>query len=343
MALSKGYFAGANGERGFVSYFEGALSDTKGVYILKGGCGCGKSALMKKLAAEAERRGEAVERIYCASDPNSLDGVVLTERRLAVADGTAPHEISPRLPGAADCIVNLGECWDAAVLRQRRGEIKALADKKEAAIRRAYSLLAAAGCLTEEKLKLLENAVLWDKMYAAVNRLIKKLAPGGAEFSASVRLRSAFCAAGKVNAPDYGEKSLVPVKDSYGIAHLFFEQLLAAAYGKGLKVAVSPSPLSPSRIDGLLIEDTGVLIAVEEDYDSKPVNLERFIDKAKLAGVRGKLRFINKTVNTLTDEARTAMAESRAAHAALEDIYTPAMDFEKVNGITAKLMAEIFA
>lgn len=343
MAISTGYFGGANGERGFVSYFEGALGEARHLYILKGGCGCGKSALMKKVAAEAEKRGEAVERIYCASDPESLDGVFLPQRGAAVADGTAPHELSPRLPGVADRLVNLGEFWDAKQLRAKRGTVKALTEKKEAAMNRAYSLFAAVGCLEEEKQKLLEGAVLWEKMNAAAVRLIKQSAPAGGEFCATVRPRQAFCSKGLVTAPRYGESRTISLKDSYGIAHLFLEQMLAAAYGRGLRVKVSPTALSPCKLGGLLLEDTGVLFAAEAAPQSKPVNMERFLDKEKLSAVRGKLRFICKTVAALLEEARLAMAESRAAHAALEDIYTPTMDFSKVDEVTEEIIKEIFA
>ena len=342
MAKSTGYFAGANGERGFVSYFEGALAPCKRVYILKGGCGCGKSGLMRRLAATAEKRGEVVERLYCAADPDSLDGVVFTGRGVAIADGTAPHELSPKLPGAADRLINLGEFWDGTVLQAKRDKIKALTDKKQGAMSRAYSLLAAMGCLEAERQKLIEGAVLWDKMHAAAMRIVKKMTPG-TEFCATVRQRSVFCHKGLVSAPDYGEECTVPLKDSLGISHLFLEQLLAAAYSRGLKVQVSPSALSPDRIGALLFEDTGVLYAAEEMPQSKPLNLERFVDKSKLAAVRGKLKLLGKWVGALKEEGRIAMAESRAAHAALEDIYVPTMDFSAVDALTERLAEEIFA
>ncbi len=343
MAKSTGYFAGANGERGFVSYFEGALAPCKRVYILKGGCGCGKSGLMKRLAAEAEKRGEAVERIYCASDPESLDGVVLKERKVAVADGTAPHEISPRMPGAADRLVNLGEFWDSARLQSRREEIKALTDKKQAAISRAYSLMAAQGCLEAERQKLLEGLMLWDKMYAAARRTVKQYAAKGTEFTATVRQRCVFCSKGFVCAPDYGEIRLIPLKDSLGIAHLFLEQLLAAAHSKGVRVTVSPSALSPYRIGSVLFEDTGFLFSADGASSEKPLNLGRFVDRQKLAAVRNTARFLAKLSGGLRDAAGLAMAESRTAHAALEDIYIPAMDFSKVDLLGDRLTEEIFA
>ena len=60
--------------------------------ILKGGPGCGKSSLMRAVGAAAEERGLQVEYIRCSGDPDSLDAILLPEKKTAIVDGTAPHE-----------------------------------------------------------------------------------------------------------------------------------------------------------------------------------------------------------------------------------------------------------
>lgn len=87
------YFLGANTPQGFYGLTQQLLdpSAAQALYILKGGPGCGKSSLMKKLALHAEERGLEVHRFYCSGDPDSLDAVVLPERQIALVDGTAPH------------------------------------------------------------------------------------------------------------------------------------------------------------------------------------------------------------------------------------------------------------
>lgn len=337
---SIGYFAGANGEEGFVSYFSKALEGVGRVYILKGGCGCGKSALMKSVAAEARHRGEEVERIYCASDPKSLDGVILRGRGVAVMDGTAPHELSPRLPGAADTIINLGDYWDAGALRRRLGEISRLTAEKEAWQRRASGLLKAAGALRAEEDAMLEKAVLADKLKAAAGRTVQKMGRGG-KGKVSVRLRRSFCAQGYVTAEDYGEKRLVPLKDPHGIGHRFLAALRDAALAAGFSLILSPDPLCKGRLDGVLIEETGTLYAVGEG--EHPINTERFIHKAALSTLRPRLRLTARLIKSLEEEARQALGESRNRHSRLEDIYTPTMHFGAVDKRTAALMKEIFA
>lgn len=87
------YFLGANTPGGFYSLMDKLLDPAKAraIYILKGGPGCGKSTLMKKLGAWGEEAGQRVEYIYCSGDPDSLDGVIFPDLAVAIADGTAPH------------------------------------------------------------------------------------------------------------------------------------------------------------------------------------------------------------------------------------------------------------
>ena len=90
---SPDFFLGATTPAGFKGYFE-PLRREPGMQMLliKSGPGCGKSTLMKRVAAAAEERGFQVEYIRCSGDPDSLDAILLPEKKTAIVDGTAPHE-----------------------------------------------------------------------------------------------------------------------------------------------------------------------------------------------------------------------------------------------------------
>lgn len=87
------YFLGANSAQGFVSLYGELLdeSSASAFYILKGGAGCGKSTLMKRVGEAMEEHGFLVEYILCSGDPDSLDGILIPEKGVAIMDGTAPH------------------------------------------------------------------------------------------------------------------------------------------------------------------------------------------------------------------------------------------------------------
>lgn len=87
------FFLGANSSQGFVSRFDQLerQKDSWNTYIIKGGPGSGKSTLMKKIAAALQKKGGYIEEIYCSSDANSLDGLILHRQSVSIADGTPPH------------------------------------------------------------------------------------------------------------------------------------------------------------------------------------------------------------------------------------------------------------
>ena len=61
------YFLGANSPTGFYSLYDQLLppEQASAIYILKGGPGCGKSTMMRRVAALAQEAGEPVAvRVY---------------------------------------------------------------------------------------------------------------------------------------------------------------------------------------------------------------------------------------------------------------------------------------
>lgn len=344
MIRNSGYFGGANTEKGFVNYFGAATKDIERLYILKGGSGCGKNSLMRKLATEAEKRGEEVERIYCASDPDSLDGVILRERSVGVIDGTSPHELSPRAVGAMDNLVDLGEYWNSTLLRERLGEIKALTAKKSEDYAVAYSLLSACGKLRKEHRRITDRALLWDKLRAAAGRYVEKLSKSKEALSLKLRPMYAFCHRGTVRAKDYGEGEIWTVRDPYDVKGRFFAALMSSFGDTGGSLTLSPDPLCPARIAAVMHHRSGALIAEGNETTARRViNMERFVDRSVISTHRGKLRFLAKNEEELKKAAVDALAKARARHGELEKIYISAMDFDRVNTRTEALIKEMFA
>jgi hypothetical protein len=78
---------------------------------------------MRRIGDEMTERGYDIEHHHCSSDNGSLDGVVIPAFGIALIDGTSPHVVDPRYPGAVDEIINLGEYWDEEKLRGSREQI----------------------------------------------------------------------------------------------------------------------------------------------------------------------------------------------------------------------------
>ncbi|SHK14198.1 hypothetical protein SAMN02745975_03743 [Geosporobacter subterraneus DSM 17957] len=89
----KRVFPGGNTAKGFFSYYDNIIGkEANRLFIIKGGPGVGKSSFMKKIGYEMTEKGYDVEFHQCSSDNGSLDGVVIPALKVAIIDGTAPHE-----------------------------------------------------------------------------------------------------------------------------------------------------------------------------------------------------------------------------------------------------------
>ena len=125
----KNYFAGGNTARGFHNLYDSNLQGLDRLFILKGGPGTGKSSLMKKIGNEWLEKGYDIEFLHCSSDNNSIDGVLIPALKVGIVDGTAPHVIEPKAPGAVDEYINLGEAWDARALAIHKNTILKLTNQ----------------------------------------------------------------------------------------------------------------------------------------------------------------------------------------------------------------------
>jgi hypothetical protein len=153
----KNFFATGNTASGFVSLLDSALQGLDRIYILKGGPGTGKSDLIREIGNQMAEAGHDIWFIHCPSGINSLDGVVIPAIKVGIVDGSAPHVIEPRLPGAVEQIVNLGAAWSTAQLRSRKQEIESLNTQIQQNYERAYAGFAEALRIHDE----------WETIYIA--------------------------------------------------------------------------------------------------------------------------------------------------------------------------------
>ncbi|NLZ50045.1 MAG: hypothetical protein GX895_14935 [Clostridiales bacterium] len=94
-AVVKHRFLGAATPKGSVDFVPNITEQIGKRYFIKGRPGTGKSSLLKKLVAQAEKRGFDVEVYHCGFDPLSLDMVLFRELDIVIFDSTSPHEYFP--------------------------------------------------------------------------------------------------------------------------------------------------------------------------------------------------------------------------------------------------------
>ncbi len=344
------YFAAANTENGFVSWFSDIFDPRKlsRTYIIKGGSGTGKSTLMKKVAEKAENAGGSCEYFYCSSDPTSLDGIIITApdgETTAMLDGTAPHLTDPKYPGAADEIVNLGEYWCSDILKAQRDEIVALTDKKARLYREAYSFFSSAGALYRSQLKEAESFLLREKLDAAVTRLLTKrmheCRVKGGKGVRRLRGLSALSTRGEAHFDSFEDvKHVCLAVDAVGTAPFLFDALIAAAERLGLSYDRAPMALIPELTEAIRFPELSMSVVSETALsDAKPINMTRFVDREALYGCdRTRRRLIGKATRELTLSGLDKLAEVNRIHSAVEKIYIGAMDFTRLETAASRLI-----
>ena len=340
------FFLGATTPAGFKGYFE-PLRREPGMrmYLIKSGPGCGKSTLMKHLAQTAEQKGLALEKIHCASDPDSLDGVIFSDTRRANIDATAPHVMEPDAPGADEIVVSLYHTIDAEKLAPHRDEIKALFARNAALRGRAARYIASAGSLMLDSRRAEACSTNFEKVRRYVKRLCTRLLPRTeGSPSEELRLLSAITPKGMVfyrgTVEALADKYVV-FRDDYGaVSRLLLELIRAEALARGYHIITCPCAMHPEdQIDHIFIP--ALRLAFLTDNHWHPVQLPgvqavrctRFVDRENLAGYRARLCFNERAAAELLDQAVALMAQAKSCHDELETYYRAAVDFEKVNAV----------
>ena len=337
---SNSYFAALNTSRGFISNFDEVFSSAKRTLILKGGPGTGKSTLIRALASEATNRDMAVEYFYCSSDTNSLDGVIIGDGEIAIIDGTSPHAVDPKIPGARDEIINLGMFWNSAILKNSAHEIKYYLDTISSLYKNVYDAMAIAASAEDLIGKIVLRHTDLEKMKLAADR-IARLYPTD---RLPIRRRgiSALGVHGYLLLSSYEKRAeeIYTFRDKYSISNIFLDILKENFEKRQVGFDYSRSPVY-DRTDALLLRGENVAFLPVASDPSRIINTERFIRKS-IASEKEEikqLRLISSTAIKLAEKKLSCIGE---LHDELEEIYIGAMDFKDMGAFTKRLLISIF-
>lgn len=266
---------------------------------------------------------------------------------------TAPHVVEPRFPGAVERYVNLGACYDTAVLSEKKERVMELMAGYQGAYRRAYRCLKGAGQLMEDNLELLETNELKEKIKKRAKGIIAREIPKhGTGGTVTERFLSAVTCRGQMCLFDTADelcKRIYELSDSYGLAHLLLEELLGAAVERGHDAIACPDPMAPNRLQHLLLPGLGVAFVTgspELPYPGKPyrrIRLDAMADQEELRRHKARIRFSRKVARALLDEGMETLAAEKELHDELEKIYNPHVDFDRVYATADGIIAEILS
>ncbi|KZE64842.1 hypothetical protein AWM68_09310 [Fictibacillus phosphorivorans] len=350
------YYAGGNTARGFHNLFSSNISGLDRLFILKGGPGTGKSTLMKSIGKKWNEEGYDVEYIHCASDNGSIDGVILRELSIGIVDGTAPHVIEPKAPGAIEEYVNLGEAWDSKKLAKSKNEILKLSESISADFQKAYETFHEALLIHDEW----EEIYIMNMDYNKANKLTDELMH--LFFSKKVnkqanvyhRFLGAATPKGAVDfVPNLTEglnkRYLIKGRPGSGKSTLL-KKLAANAEASGYDVEIYHCGFDPNSLDMIIVRELGFAIfdstAPHEYFPERPGDsivdmYEKTIKRGTDEKYFDSLKEISGRYSQKMKEAISFLAAAKDNHDDLEKIYIAAMNFSILDAIQTRLDQEI--
>ncbi|UFT98723.1 PRK06851 family protein [Radiobacillus kanasensis] len=350
----RNYYAGGNTAKGFYNLFDSNLQGLESVYILKGGPGTGKSSLIKRLSDTWKERGYDVERIHCSSDPDSLDGLIIPDLKFGVFDGTAPHVLEPKAPGAIENYLNLGIAWDTESLEESREEILDYQEKLSKAYENAYSSFERGLRVHDD----LEDIYIKEMDFAKANEvteeLIKKVV--GDEQSKQVEgtTRHRFFGASTPNGPvdfipnlteDLSKRYFLKGRAGTGKSTLL-KKVAAAAEQKRFDVEVYHCGFDPESVDMVVIRELGVCVfdstAPHEYMPSR--HGDEIVDLYETSVTPGTDETYKTEITKFTKgykqgikDGVSYLKEAKELHDELEKYYIGATDFSVIDQIYENL------
>lgn len=351
------YFAGGNTAKGFYSQFDSNFAVLEKVFILKGGPGNGKSTMIKNIARTFQEKGYDVEYIHCSSDSDSIDGIIFPALSIGIVDGTAPHIIEPKVPGAIEEYVNLGCAWDSQQLSAKKDVLIHYINEKEKAYELAYQAFAEALAIHDEW----ESIYISNMDYEKLNSLTEEL---NTFFFREIilnkesKIRHRFLgAATPKGAVDFIPNLTVDIRKRYFLKgrpgsgkSTLLKKIANAAESKGFDVEIYHCGFDPNSLDMLIFRELGIAIfdstAPHEYFPDREG--DEIIDLYKIAIYPETDEMHEKEISTISaryrekmNEGTAYLAEAKKSHDQLEAIYKKAVDFKKVDEIQYKIEEKI--
>lgn len=351
MAKIRRMFPGGNTSKGFFSYYDNIINrkDANKIIILKGGPGTGKSSMMRNIGKYMLEKGYDVEYHHCSSDRDSIDSIMIPKLKVAVLDGTAPHVIDPKYPGAVDMIVNLGEYWDSKGLENNKEEIIKVIDRNSKFYKSAYKYFEAARLIQEDTIWKMEEVMDFGKVNILIHDLVKEILGNLKVVEKIGKERhlfgSAFTPSGWV---DHTDTLLRDVEKTYYIKGelgtgktTLMKNIYKEAIQRGLDVEIFHTPLIPEKIETIIIKDLSIALSIMDwakDNNYKTIDFKKYMNKEIFNNYEEDIKENKKNYEKLISIAINKLAGAKKNHDMMEAQYIPNMNYNEIEKVRDKLI-----
>jgi len=353
----KHVFPGGNTTLGFYSFYDQILSQEEAnhIYCLKGGPGVGKSSFMKKIGKRMTELNYFVEYHHCSSDPNSLDALVIPSLKIALIDGTSPHIMDPKNPGAVDEILNLGQFWNEDAIKQNKQDVLRTNSEIKRLFEKAYYYLKAAKKVYEVYELTEEKAFSVNEYNMVKGKFISEVFDQIPVNQKVGKARHLFgYALTPIGITQYRDTIICNyetrylIKESVGASsEELMNEIVKESIKKGLYVECYHSPIKVEKIEDILIPELSISISADNPYNhsdfeyDKEVDLLKLLDKNILNLHQDEINEDKELFEVLLYKALYFINKAKATHDKLEEFYVPHMSFKEVDQLMETIIEKI--
>ncbi len=350
-------YAGGNTALGFYSHYDHVtVGHAARLWIIKGGPGVGKSTFVRAIGEELRAKGFDVEYFCCSSDNDSFDGVRIPALDIALVDGTAPHIIEPKFPGAVDELLDLGAYWDEAGIRSHRDAIIAKTPEVSRHFARAYRFLAAAKHIYDDISATNTEALDFGAANQTAHTLIEAIFSDRPVSPQPGIERHLFASAITPRGPVHHLDNLFgPVKRKWIIEgepgtgkSTLLAKIARASVERGLYTEVFHCAFNPVAIDHVLIPELDAAVVTSTPphtyfaADARRIDMNTCRDDTKVRRHAGMLADQRALFDDLLQRAVSCLAQAKEEYQVLESYYVKHMDFERIAALRQKIVARIW-
>lgn len=352
------YFASGNTASGYASLLDSALEQLETIIYLKGGPGTGKIIPLHRHAEELSQQGYEVWSLHCASDPDTLDGLIVPALRLGIVNGTTPSHIALQQLKSSVICLDIGQTGDDARLTDLLAETPALQKAIAQSFADAYSEFARALAIHDKWESIYISQMDFaraDEITAAFGERLFAGKHQERTAQAAHRFLGAATPRGAVdfvpNLTDGLKRILIKGRPGSGKSTLL-KKLAAEAQQRGFDAEIYHCGFDPNSLDMLIVRDLGFAIfdsTAPHEYGPERKG-DEILDMYALCIVPGTdERFADQIAHVTQDyadamkQAIAKLAEASAQLARLEAIHLASLRYDaaaELAGRVRSLIAE---
>lgn len=325
-----------------------------------------KVYIFKKIGEKLADRGENIDFLHCSADENSLDGIICTDKKTAIIDGTGPHIIDPITPGAVDFIINFGEFWNEKKIADCREELINYNEECSKWYKNAYNYLTAAKSVYNNLSAINDEGVEISEIYKLSSEIIEReyrkydisIKAGSVKrFFATAITPGGMVSFVKTLLYPLKKIYLINVPEGYGNSS-FMNILMEGAIYRGFNVECYYCPMEPGRkIEHLLIPELELGFTtvnrwhdlepweiITEEENQKEIVMIDINDYRSTYFQDKNSALIHKSSEiyaNMLDEAVSALSKAKEYHDMAEKMYARNMNFEKIDTLIEKTVEDI--